>query len=252
MGSAIVLGVARRSKNFLFHTFDPIHRKSEKLAREVGGKSVRRFADLGACDYFLLACKPQQFTDLAASLKEVLKPKAKIISVLAGISSRRLRNALGIKKVARVMPNTPCLIGCGAAAIYFSGMNAAEKKVVRGIFSAVAKVFEVHSDDKIDAATAMIGSGPAYIFEIARIFAKKFGSRGFPKKTAEQIVKEVFKGASLLMDQSSTSIEELRNKVTSKKGTTAAALKVFQKHHLHQTLEAALNAAYKRAKQLSR
>lgn len=251
MGSAIVLGLARRSRDFFFHAFDPSRGKAQKLARTAGGKSARTVKNLKDCDYFLLACKPQQFGDLAASLAGVVGRRSKIISVIAGVSSAKLRRDLGAVKIARVMPNTPALIGCGTCAIYFSGMNGREKSVVRRIFEAVAKVHIVSSDDKIDAATAMIGSGPAYVFEIARIFAEKFATMGFPKKEAEAIVKQVIHGSATLMLKSPDSPELLRDKVTSKKGTTWAALKVFKKRRLAQTLAEALQAAYKRAKALS-
>lgn len=255
MGSAIALGLAKKlrekkSRKFSFVTYTPTHWRALRLARAVGGRAVRRVAELKNCDWFLITCKPQQFGNLAAELRKTVGKNSKIISVAAGISSSRIQKELGVQKVARVMPNTPCLIGCGTCAVYFSGMTAAEQKIVREIFSAVASVYAVNSDDKIDAATAMIGSGPAYVFEIARIFSEKFSQMGFAKKTAKQIVKQVIKGSALLMNQSQDSPEKLRNQVTSKKGTTAAALQILQKSGLEKILGRALHAAYARAKTL--
>lgn len=256
MGSAIVLGLAKKlreqkSRKFSFVTYTPTRVRALRLARAVGGRSVRRVAELKNCDWFLIVCKPQQFSDLVAELRNIVGKNSKIISVVAGIPVSKIKKVLSVQKVARVMPNTPCLIGCGTCAVYFSGMTAAEQKIVREIFSAVAAVYAVNSDDKIDAATTMIGSGPAYVFEIARIFSEKFSQMGFAKKTAEQIVKDVIKGSALLMNQSRDSPEILRNKVTSKKGTTAAALNILQKSGLEIILGRALQAAYQRAKTLS-
>lgn len=252
MGSAIVLGLAKQSKDFEFFCYTPSHVKAKKLAKEVGGKSVQNVSDLKGCEYFLIACKPQQFEDLAKELKETVNNDSRIISVMAGIPSTKIQKSLGCKKIARVMPNTPCLISEGACAIYSVNMNEEEKETVKNIFEAVAEVFFVNSDDEIDMATAVIGSGPAYYFEITRIIAAKLAALGTDPEKAEAITKQVAKGAALLMQQSKDSPETLRNNVTSKKGTTDAALETFKARNLQEVIDAAIDAAYQRAKELSK
>lgn len=251
MGSAIAVGLAKKSKNISLITYEPQYARALRLARKAGGRAARSLADLRGCDYFLIACKPQQFMDLAAQLCTITRAESKVLSVMAGVRVAKIKRALGIRKVARLMPNLPCGIGFGTCAIYFSGMPAAEQKMVLKIFSPIAQIYPVKSEEMMDAATAVIGSGPAYLFELARIFAAKTSRFGFPQKTAEAIIKNVFFGASALLLQSPKTSEELRNQVTSKKGTTAAALALFQKFGLEKILGHALLAAYRRAKTLS-
>ncbi|MBI4367692.1 MAG: pyrroline-5-carboxylate reductase [Deltaproteobacteria bacterium] len=251
MGSAIALGLHARGAPFAFFCYTPTHTRAAALARRVGGVAARALAELARCEYFLLACKPQQFPELAAALRPILPAGARIVSMLAGTSTEKLRAALGQAKIARAMPNTPCAIGEGATAIYCLGMDAAERAIVRAIFAAVGAVFEVDSDDAIDLATAIVGSGPAYFFEIARILAHKLAAMGLPADIAAGMAAHVIKGAGALLVQSADSAETLREKVTSKKGTTAAALDCLRANHLERILGEALDAAYRRAKELA-
>lgn len=149
------------------------------------------------------------------------------------------------------MPNTPCLIGEGAVAIYSVGMNTKEKKVINNIFASVAEVHLVESDNAIDIVTIGIASGSGHIFEIARILIEKLTAMGLNAKIADPIVKQMLKGSAMLMQQSPDSPEILRNKVTSKGGTTEAALKVFAEKKLEAIFSQALEEAYKRAKALN-
>lgn len=251
MGSAISLGLAKESKDFEFFYYDPQKEKAAALAKQTKGSAVDSISGVKGCEYFLLACKPQQFEDLASELKGAVNNDSRIISIMAGVPSPKIQKGLGCNKLARVMPNTPCLIGEGACAIYFTNMNAEEQKTVKQIFEAVADVHFVNSDDEIDMATAVIGSGPAYYFEITRIIADKLAALGMEPKKAEAMSKQVAKGAALLMLNSEDSPETLRNKVTSKGGTTHAALESFKEKNLEDTISKGVEAAYRRAKELS-
>lgn len=248
MGSAIALGLARQSRRFQFYYFDPQLKKSSALAKQTKGKTCRRLAETKMCDYFLIACKPRQFAELACELEPLLPAGAKIISIMAGISTKTIAKKLGVKKIARVMPNTPALVNEGAIGIYFSNMTVGEKKIVQKIFAAVGEVQIVRSDKEIDLITIGTGSGPAYIFEIARILINQLVRMGLSRTTAEPMVQQMIKGSAFLMQKSSNSPEELRNQVTSKGGTTEAALKTLKKNHLEKILQKALNSAYQRAK----
>lgn len=252
MGSAIVLGAHQKGAVFEFHLYDPIREKAQNLAKAVGGMAHAGIAELKTCEYFLLAVKPQSFAELAKQLKPHLSAEGKIISIMAGVPSTKIRAALGCEKLARVMPNTPCLIGEGAAAIYFVGMSDAEKKVVQSLFAPIAQVHFVGSDDEVDIVTIGIASGSGYLFEIARILIEKLTAMGLKRETADAMVKQMLKGSAALMQQSSETPEELRNKVTSKGGTTEAALQTLQKKSLQKILEEALEAAYGRAGKLGK
>lgn len=253
MGSAIADGLSGKASDFAIRLYDPTPEKSSTLARKTGGKEVSSMAELETCDTFLIACKPQHFGDLAENLKPVLTPEKVVVSIMAGISSATLAARLGVPKIARVMPNTPCLVREGVAAIYFSEtLNRSEKESIEKIFLPIARVFRFHSDREIDIATALTGSGPAYFFEIARVLADSATALGLNAADAEAMTKQLIRGSATLMLQSKDSLEILRDNVTSKGGTTQAALETFQKLGLEKTLQAGLEAAFKRAQELSR
>lgn len=251
MGSAIVLGAAKNLPNFSFITYTPSGRRARALAAKVKGKAVRGMAGLENCDWFLIACKPQQYAYLERELKPVVRKTSKIISVMAGISFKRLKK-LGTQKIARVMPNTPCLVGKGTCAVFYSGMNGTEKKIVRKLFEPVGEIFEVRSDDQINTATALIGSGPAYFFEFTRLLAEAAAQKGLPRAKAEAMAKSTALGAAVLMLQSQDGLETLRDKVTSKGGTTQAALETFKKRGWEKVIRAAVSAAIQRGRTLGK
>lgn len=270
MGSAIVLGAVKQKvpgsfgegapkvpgsfclRKFEFHLYDPFLEKAQKLAKEAKAKAHANMEELSGCEYFLLAVKPQNFRELAVQLKPILVRDTKIISIMAGVPTAKIREGLDCQKLARVMPNTPCLVGEGAAAIYFVSMSQSEKEVVKKIFAPIAQVHCVGSDDEVDLVTVGIASGSGYIFEIARILIEKLSAMGLDAKTADAMVKQMLKGSAALMQQSPMSAEELRNQVTSKGGTTEAALKIFSEKKLEEIFSEALDAAYRRAKELSK
>lgn len=253
MGSAIAAGLSGKSSYFKMSLYDPTPEKSSALAKQTGSKAVSSISGLKPCDAFLIACKPQHFGDLAKQLKPILMPEKVVVSIMAGVSSATLATRLGIKKIARVMPNTPCLVREGVAAIYFSEtLNREEKESVEQIFRPIAQVFDFTSDKEIDIATALTGSGPAYFFEIARILSGKATALGLNTTDAEAMTKQLLRGSATLMLQSKDSLETLRDNVTSKGGTTQAALETFQKLELEKTLRAGLEAAFRRAEELSK
>ena len=208
MGSAIALGLNHSPEKPELCFYDPTAEKSEALAEQTGGKSVPTVANLKDCDIFLIACKPQQFPDLSKELKTIVTTDSVVVSVMAGISTQTITAALGSRKISRVMPNTPCLIREGVAAIYFTeALTATEKKIVENFFKPIAKIFICASDKEIDIVTALTGSGPAYIFEIARIFADKAAQLGLNSDDSQSMTKQLIHGAAQLMLQSKDSLK---------------------------------------------
>jgi len=253
MGSAIALGLAKKSKNFEIIAYNPTPKKAQKIANETKGKRAASMDDVKHGEYFLIACKPQQFGDLAKELLPQLSKKSVIVSIMAGVSVAKMKKLLPKAELfVRVMPNTPCLIGEGVSGIYFTSNISKEKKnVVKEIFSAVSKVFFFKNETEIDTVTAATGAGPAYIFEFAIQMIQKTIAMGIDPKTAEAMIQQLFVGASLLMANSPDSPETLRNKVTSKGGTTEAALKKLKEYQIDKAISEALEAAFQRAKELS-
>ncbi|PIR24625.1 MAG: pyrroline-5-carboxylate reductase [Deltaproteobacteria bacterium CG_4_10_14_0_2_um_filter_43_8] len=251
MGTAIALGVSKHQHGIHVFTYDPDHKKSLELADRISGTAVKSYEELKECDAFLLACKPQQFKELATQLKKHLSSESLVLSIMAGVSTKTLSAALPAKKLVRVMPNTPCLIGKGVCGIYALGLSESEEKEVHALFSPISKTYAFSSDDEIDKVTAITGSGPAYVFEFARVLSKAFSQMGIAAEKAEDMVKQLFVGSSALMQEAEESIETLRNQVTSKGGTTEAALNTLHETQFEDMLTAATQSAYKRAKELS-
>lgn len=251
MGAALAAGYAAKHHDVHFHLYDPDISKAEQLEKKCRGIVYGSIADLPACDFYLLACKPQSFAELATELKTQLPANAVIISILAGTSSKRIQEALNRQKIVRVMPNTPCLINEGMSAIFPQQLSPEESAWVQNFFAAVGKTLLMKSDVEVDQMTALTGSGPAYVFELARVLTHKMQSFGFSEPASAEAIKQLFKGSALLLANSSDSAEQLREKVTSKKGTTEAALDALAAHHFENIFCEALDAAFKRAQELS-
>ena len=162
-----------------------------------------------------------------------------------------LEEGLGLKKLVRVMPNTPALVGEGMS-VYFASevVNDEEREWIRKLFSSCGKCMEVESENAIDAATAVSGSGPAYLFYLAEQMIEAAKNLGFQAEQAETLVKQTLKGASLLL-QEQESAAELRRRVTSPGGTTESALKRFAEGKVEFHLKDGLEQAYLRARELS-
>ncbi len=202
----------------------------------------------------ILSVKPQNMQDVLNEIKKSLNKNILIVSIAAGITTKRLQKTLGNIPVVRVMPNTPALIGAGAAAIFATKNAKSKLKNVKRIFSAVGIVEQVDNEKLIDAVTAVSGSGPAYFFLLMEEMIKAAVKLGLKKQVAEKLVLQTAKGAGLLAVQAALRKETpdiLRKKVTSPGGTTEAALKVFSKRGFEKIVNEAITAAAKRSRQLS-
>lgn len=257
MAQAIVLGNKDSflNKDLEFHGYTPSKTKARELALAVQGSWYSELADLAQCDYYLLGCKPQNFDQLAGQLAPIIKNikgHVTIISILAGIKTETIFNKLGVQNIVRVMPNTPCMIGMGMTALYFSkGLENNQKNFIESFFSKVSKVRTFEEENWIDQITPFSGSGPAYVFELVRILSEKLSSAGLPYKEAQDIIAQTFLGSIELLNASDETAEELRDNVTSKKGITFEALEVLKSKKLEDTFGQALDKAYKRALEIS-
>ncbi|OGQ86274.1 MAG: hypothetical protein A2289_03910 [Deltaproteobacteria bacterium RIFOXYA12_FULL_58_15] len=246
-------GLHKESKAYEYFTFTPSHTRAEKLAGAVGGTAVRDVRDLKNKDFYLIACQPQQFDELATMLHGVLTEESVAISVLGGLTIGHLLQKLSpCRYVARAMPNTPCMVGEGVTALSFSKeLRDRDKMVVSDIFSAVSRVFVFDDEDQIDIITGVSGCGPAYIFEFARLMIDKLREMGIDERYVESMVKQTFYGSSKLMTDTPASPEKLRNEVTTEGGITARAMIAFEEMNLKRAIETAVDLAYARAKELA-
>lgn len=201
-------------------------------------------------DILVLAVKPQQMS--AAVSSHVRQPSSLIISIAAGITTSRLEKELGGEpRVIRVMPNTPALLGAGAAAIS-KGRYATEEDVqtAEAILKAVGITVRIE-EELLDAVTALSGSGPAYVFYVAEAMIQAGIKQGLSPEIARTLAVHTVFGASILMAQTGDDPAELRRKVTSPGGTTEAALKVMSDRKLAEIFSEAIAAAAKRGRELA-
>ncbi len=206
---------------------------------------------------YLFAVKPQDFVEASKRLKGV---KGKIlISIMAGVPTAKISKILPGNKVVRSMPNlgaktfdsmTTWMAKGGSSKK--SNLTPAEKKMIKAILSSFGKELEVKNDDMIDKATAIAGSGPGFMYFIADSLTKQAVKFGFAKNDAQKLIKQMFTGTVNTWNSTDATAVELQKKVTSKKGTTEAGINSFKKNKLPALLSRGLNAAYKRAKQLSK
>ena len=204
----------------------------------------------GDAEIILLAVKPQMMTDVLRGLS--VKKETLILSIAAGITTEKIEILLGgDRRVVRIMPNTPALIGQGASAIA-GGKNAGEADLITAeqIFNCVGISVRVQ-ENEIDAVTALSGSGPAYVFYLIESMLAAGETMGLENETAKALALQTVEGAAQLMKQSGEDAGALRAKVTSKGGTTDAAINSMETAGVKNAIINALLAAEKRSKELS-
>ncbi|HEY4365875.1 MAG TPA: pyrroline-5-carboxylate reductase [Steroidobacteraceae bacterium] len=204
-------------------------------------------------EVLVLAIKPQDMKAALASLSGFSKEKL-IVSVAAGIRLDALSRWLGgHKKIVRCMPNTPGLIGAGITGLYASSdVEKKEKEKAESILRAVGEVIWVAEERLLDPVTAVSASGPAYVFWFIEQLAASAAKLGIPKEDALALAKQTVLGAARLAAASEKEPAELRRDVTSKGGTTEAALKVFEEEKLAERFFRAIEAASRRGEEMGK
>jgi len=255
MGGAILLALVKAevvpSKNILLIEQDAT--KRQNLCKATSCKFQTEINEnVGSYDLIILAVKPQGATLVMEKLSEWLKPNQLVISVMAGISLQNMRRALKQPKLVRVMPNIPTLIAEGMS-VFFASKEVDKKglKWVKSLFSSCGTCLEAKDEDAIDAATAISGSGPGYLFFFAEQMTTSAKSLGFTEEEAQLLVQKTILGATLLWESQQLSPETLRQDVSSPGGTTLAALSHFQSENLGESIKDGIKLAYLRAKELT-
>jgi pyrroline-5-carboxylate reductase len=228
---------------------------AEGRARLENAYGVRCYAapDASAldCDVVLLAVKPQQMraacTPLAPHLKQQL-----VICIAAGLRLADLARWLGGHgKLVRCMPNTPALIGAGVTGLYAApAVSAAQRTDAERILQAVGSTLWIGDEAQMDAVTAVSGSGPAYVFLFIEALQQAAAELGFTPEQARQLSIDTALGAAKLAAQSNEPASVLRERVTSKAGTTEAALRTMAEHGVKDGIVAGILAADARGREL--
>lgn len=204
-------------------------------------------------DIVIVAVKPQDSAALFATLAPWIEPRQVVISIMAGVKIATIRQALGVAKVIRAMPNLPAQIGMGMTAFTSTDeVTRAELVQVQNLLSTTGKTVYVEQESAIDAATAISGSGPAYVYYCMEALIAAAGQLGFSPAEAELLVGQTFRGAVELYSQAGLSCEDWIGKVASKGGTTEAALRAFEAGSLREALMSGAVAARDRAEALGK
>lgn len=201
----------------------------------------------------ILAVKPQNMTATLEEIKSSVDKSKVVISIAAGITTKFIETRLGRGvRVVRVMPNTPALVGEGAAAVA-AGRNAkaGDVKITRAIFNAVGVSVEVQ-EKLMDAVTGLSGSGPAYFFLMIEALIEAGVKNGLSRDLAKKLATQTMLGAARLCIESDKEPAELRAMVTSPNGTTFAGLQVMEKKKIRNIIIAAVAAATNRSKELAK
>jgi len=208
-------------------------------------------AALAACDVIVLAVKPQQMKEVAAKLQPYVKAQL-IVSVAAGIRMADLSRWLhGHQEIVRVMPNTPALIGKGIAGLVANaGVTQAQRDVADAILRAVGATVWLTDESQIDPVTAVSGSGPAYVFYFIEAMQQAAVELGLSAEQGIALAKATFEGAAELAKRSDEPVSVLRERVTSKGGTTYAALVSMEQSGVKDAIIKAVKAASARGKEL--
>ena len=199
----------------------------------------------------VLAVKPQTLPTLLPELKGKIDKGQLVLSIIAGAKIATISKGLGHHQIVRAMPNTPAQIGVGMTAWTASEkVTAKQKKLAQTILDALGEEVYFSDEKYIDMATAVSGSGPAYVFYMIEGLIDAAVRVGLPRDTAGELVLETVLGAALLAKQSPKSPQELRKQVTSPGGTTAAGIAVLESGKFKELLAETVAAAHKRAKEL--
>jgi len=248
MGMVLVKSLVKFfvSKNIL--VCDSNQDKLKALGKALRGlKVTAKVDDLSNQDIIFLAVKPQDFFNL-----EIKAPQALVISIMAGVKIKTIQKKLNSNKIVRTMPNMPARLGKGFVVWTSTAtVKKQDKEWLRNFWKILGDEIYVDKEEMINKATAVTGSGPAYIFYNLQCFVLAAKSMGFSEKVAAKMVTSVFNGSLGLLNENQD-CGELIKQVASKGGTTEAALNKFKELSLDKVWLKGVQAAYKRSQDLSR
>ena len=208
---------------------------------------------------WVLAVKPQVMRDVCETLADVAhRERPLIVSIAAGITTTQLDRWLGGglsgdgMAIVRAMPNTPALIGAGVTGMYANArVDGAGCERTERLFAAVGEIVWLTDEARMDAVTAVSGSGPAYVFLLAEAMFDAALAEGLPAEAAHMLVAQTILGGARMLTEDGATASELRRRVTSPDGTTQAAIEVFDAGGFNALVGRAIRAAHERGRQLS-
>lgn len=246
MGIAIAQRLSQANQLFLY---DHNEEKTKLLAHQGYGKACKNIKEaLSPSEMVILAIKPQGVKQLAGQIKDHLREDQMVVSLLAGTTIKSLKQNFPKVQIVRMMPNLALLHGEGVIAL--SSDENVDRSNLTNIFERLGKIYWL-PEDKIDALTALAGSGPAFFFVIVEAMIDAGIAMGFSAKDAREIVYQMLKGSLTLLEQTSKHPGELKWQIASPQGTTIAGLKRLEELAIRGGIMNTFMAAYDRAKTLS-
>ena len=237
-----------------------IIKPSEIIISDIDKQKLQSFTELGintvtdnaliskSCDYLLIAVKPQIAPVVFGEIKNIITAPT-VISIMAGITISKLKVALGTRNYARVMPNTPALVGKGMSAVAFSdGFNS---DYILNIFRSVGEAMQL-DESLFDAVTSLSGSGPAYVYTFIKALINGGINGGIDYETSKKLALQTVLGAVEMLKTSDKSINELIEAVCSKGGTTIQAINSFEEDGLEDVIKRGMNKCLNRSIELSK
>jgi pyrroline-5-carboxylate reductase len=255
MAEAVIAGLLRKKladpKNII--ASGPRAERGEELTKKYGIRSVTdNSSAVHEADVVLLSVKPQRLSEVMKGLKGI-RSDALIVSIIAGATIKKISSGLKHKAIVRSMPNTPGQIGEGIT-VWAASKEVTEEQqeMTRSILGALGEEVFVEDESYLDMATALSGSGPAYVFLFTEALIDAGVHMGFPRRIAEQLVLQTIKGSASFYEGASRHPATLRNQVTSPGGTSAEALYYLEKAGFRTAISRAVWAAYQRSLELGK
>jgi pyrroline-5-carboxylate reductase len=252
MASAIIGGLIKQGRSAAsFEVVEPFADARQALKDKFGITAHEQAGDfLRGVTLVVWATKPQNFREATVPVRAHVTG-ALHLSVAAGITSDSIARWLGSERIVRSMPNTPALVGLGMTGLYArGGVTPQDRTLIESVTATTGEFLWVEREQQLDAVTALSGSGPAYVFYFLEAMAQAGAEMGLPPEQAYRLAVETFRGASALARASSEPPEVLRQRVTSKGGTTHAALTSLEESKVKDLFVQALHAAERRAHEL--
>jgi len=260
MGSAMLAGWLNHPENFLkISVIEPAELDKKYTESDVIAhySSLDDLANIDATpiDFVVLAVKPQMMAEAVSQFRNMALDKIVFLSIAAGLSCEWISEQLGgNSQVVRAMPNTPAAVGAGITALYAAQSVAADQKefCVR-LLQAIGGVIVLPDEKMMDAVTALSGSGPAYVFLLTEAMQAAGEQLGLPQELSYKLARGTISGVGALLDQDTSDASVLRQNVTSKGGTTAAALSVLMEDDaLLKLISRAMSKAEERSRELGK
>jgi len=230
----------------------PRRERRAELAKTYGVKvAASNAAAARGAHVVVLSVKPQVLPIVLRELRGKLAAGQLVLSIVAGATTRAIASGLGHNAVVRAMPNTPAQVGMGMTAWWaMTAVTTEQRERARALLAALGEQHEAGSEDEVEMATALSGTGPTYVFLLMEALVDAGVHLGFSRRVAEELVLRTVEGSALFARRSGRHLAELRNMVTSPGGTSAAAIYQLEKGGLRTVLSRAVYAAYLRTREL--